>query len=136
MVNIKKILHPIDINAEDVSPVVKALEVAKIFNSEIHILYVNDIEAGYRHPTDREDAVALRVRKVAPEELLYNLKIIYSVSKGDLDKEIVKYCKDNNIDLLIVGHKHRSKLYSAIFDSADENIIDAMKLPVLVIPKK
>ena len=136
MFSIKKILYPIDLDAEDVSPVVMALEVAKIFNSEIHILYVNDIEAGYRHPTDREDAVALRVRKVAPEELLDNLKIIYSASKGDLDKEIVKYCKDNNIDLLIVGHKHRNKLYSKVFDSADENIIDAIKLPVLVIPKK
>jgi nucleotide-binding universal stress UspA family protein len=136
MFNIKKILYPIDLDSEDISPVVTALEIAKIFNCEIHILYVNDIEAGYHHPTDREDEVNLKVRDVAPNELLDHLKIIYSVSKGDLAKEIVKYCKDNNIDLLIVGHKHRNKLYSILFDSADENIIDTIKLPVLVIPKK
>jgi len=40
-----------------------------------------------------EDAVALRVKEVVPAQLLENQKIIYSVSKGDLDKEIVKYCK-------------------------------------------
>jgi nucleotide-binding universal stress UspA family protein len=136
MLNIRKTLFPIDLDAEDISSVVTALELAKTLNSEIHILYVNDIEAGYRHPTDREDMVALRVKEVAPDELLAGQKIIYAVSKGDLDKEIVKYCKDNNIDLIIVGHKHRHKIYSALFDSPDLSIIDAVKLPVLVIPEK
>ena len=134
MFNIKNILFPIDLDSEDISPVVTALEIAKTFKSPIHILYVNDIQAGYRHPTDREDAVALRVRELVPVELLDKLKIIYAVSKGDLDEEIVKYCRDNSIDLIIVGHKHRHKIYTTLFDSADVNIIDAVKLPVLVIP--
>jgi nucleotide-binding universal stress UspA family protein len=93
------------------------------------------MQAGYRHPTDHEDAVALRVKEVVPAELLENQKIIYAASKGSLDKEIVKYCGKNNIDLIITGHKHRNKLYSNLFDSPDENIIDAIKLPVLVIPE-
>ena len=45
-------------------------------------------------------------------KLLENQKIIYAVSKGTLDKEIVRYCEKNNIDLIITGHKHRNKLYS------------------------
>jgi nucleotide-binding universal stress UspA family protein len=135
MFNIKNILFPIDLDSKDVSPVVPALEIAATFQSPIHILYVNDIQAGYRHPTDREDAVALKVREVAPAALLDKLKIIYAVSKGDLAEEIVKYCRDNRIDLIIVGHKHRHKIYSELFDSADVNIIDAVKLPVLVIPQ-
>jgi nucleotide-binding universal stress UspA family protein len=134
MFNIKNILFPIDLDSEDISPVVAALEIAETFKSPIHILYVNDIQAGYRHPTDREDAVALRVRELVPVELLDNSKIIYAVSKGDLCEEIVKYCRDNSIDLIIVGHKHRHKIYTTLFDSADVNIIDAVKLPVLVIP--
>jgi nucleotide-binding universal stress UspA family protein len=98
-------------------------------------LYVNDIQAGYRHATDREDAVALRVREVAPLELLENSKITYAISKGSLDKEILKYCENNSIDLIITGHKHRNKLYSLFFDSPDENIIDAINLPVFIIPE-
>lgn len=136
MFDIKKILFPIDLDAEEVSPIIAALEVAKVLNSEIHIFYVNDIQAGYRHPTDREDAIALRVREVVEEELLSSLKIIYSISKGDLAEEIVKYCNDNNIDLIIVGHKYRHKIYDKVFDSPDEKIIEAVKLPVLVIPQE
>ena len=135
MLNFKNILYPIDLDSKNVSSVVKALEFAQILNCPIHILYVNDMQAGYRHPTDHEDAVALKVKGVAPAELLENQKIIYAVSKGALDKEIVRYCEKNNIDLIITGHKHRNKLYSLFFDSPDENIIDAINLPVLIIPE-
>ena len=135
MLNFKNILYPFDLDSKNVSSVVKALEFAQMLNCPIHILYVNDMQAGYRHPTDHEDAVALKVKGVAPAELLENQKIIYAVSKGVLDKEIVNYCKKNNIDLIITGHKHRNKLYSLFFDSPDENIIDAINLPVLIIPE-
>jgi nucleotide-binding universal stress UspA family protein len=135
MLNFKNILYPIDLDSKNVSSVVKALEFAQTLKSSIHILYVNDMQAGYRHPTDHEDAVALRVKEIVPAELLENQKIIYASSKGALDKEIVKYCEENNIDLIITGHKHRNKLYSLFFDSPDENIIDAINLPVLIIPE-
>jgi nucleotide-binding universal stress UspA family protein len=135
MLNFKNILYPIDLDRDNVSSLMKALEFAQTFKSKIHILYVNDMQAGYRHPADREDAVALRVREIAPPELLENQKIIYAVSKGFLDKEIVKYCKKNNIDMIITGHKQRNKIYSLLFDSPDKNIIDAINLPVLVIPE-
>lgn len=136
MFNIKNILFPIDLDAKDISPVIPALEIAKIFHRPIHIFYVNDIEAGFRHPTDREDAVALRVKGVASTELLDKQKIVYATAKGNLAEEIVKYCAANEIGLIIVGHKHRHKIYSALFDSPDINIIDAVRLPVLVIPEK
>jgi nucleotide-binding universal stress UspA family protein len=135
MLNFKNILYPIDLDSKNISSVVKALEFAQMLNCPIHILYVNDMQAGYRHPTDHEDAVALKVKGVAPAELLENQKIIYAVSKGALDKEIVRYCEKNNIDLIITGHKHRNKLYSLFFDSPDENIIDTINLPVLIIPE-
>jgi nucleotide-binding universal stress UspA family protein len=103
---------------------------------EYYTRSTNDPAAGYRFPTDREDAVSLRVQEVVPNEVLTSQKIVYAVSKGTLEKEIEKYCKDNGIDMIITGHKHRNKLYSSLFDSPDVNIIDAMKIPILVIPKK
>jgi len=108
----------------------KALEFAQFLSCRLHIIYVNDIEAGYRHPTDYEDAVALKVKEVVPDSILGNLNIIYAVSKGDTVEEIVKYAQNNNIDLIIIGHKHRGKLFSSIFDSTDVNVIDTILLPV------
>lgn len=135
MLNFKNILYPIDLDSKNISSVVKALEFAQLFKSKIHILYVNDIEAGYRHPTDHEDVVSLRVKEVVPAELLENQKIIYAVSKGALAEEIKKYCDNNNIDLIITGHKHRNKLYFMFLDSPDENIMETVNLPVLIIPE-
>lgn len=136
MFNFKNILYAIDLDSKNISSLGKALEFAQFLNCSIHILYVNDVEAGYRHPTDREDAVALRVKEVIPESVLGNVDITYAISKGKTAEEIVRYSQNNNIDLIIVGHKHRSKLYSSLFDSTDVNIIDTASLPVLIIPEK
>jgi nucleotide-binding universal stress UspA family protein len=136
MLKIKKILFAIDLDSKDISPAEGALKVAQMFDSEIHFLYINDIHAGFRHPTDREDAVALRLKEEISDELLSASRIVYAVAKGDLADEIVKYCKDNEIDLVIVGHKNRPRIYGKVFDSPDIKIVEAVNLPVLVIPNK
>jgi nucleotide-binding universal stress UspA family protein len=135
MRDFKNILYAMDLDAEHFSSVVRALEFARLFGSRIHILYVNDPQAGYRHPADHEDAVALKVKKAAPESLLESLEIIYAVSKGDTAREIVQYARENQIDLIVVGHKHRGKLYASMFDSTDVHIIDEAMLPILIFPE-
>lgn len=47
----------------------------------MHIEYVNDQGAGYRYPTDKEDAVALKVQEIAPRELLNSVNITYAFLK-------------------------------------------------------
>ncbi len=131
----RNILYAMDLDAETFSSVVQALEFAQLFGSRIHILYVNDPQAGYRHPADHEDAVALKVKEAAPESPLENLEVVYAVSKGDIAKEIVQYARENRIDLIIVGHKQRSKLYASMFDSTDVHVIDEAQLPILVFPE-
>lgn len=135
MLIFKNILYPIDLDSKNISSLAKALEFARLFHCTINILYVNDIEAGYRHPTDREDAVALRVKELVDASLLDDVKIIYAVAKGDTADEIVKYAQDNNIDLIIIGHKHRGRLYAGLFDSTDVHILDKILLPVLIFPE-
>ena len=135
MNDFQNMLYAIDLDAENISSVGYALEFAKMFESRLHIVYINDPQAGYRHPMDREDTVALKVREAVPESLLENMDIIYASFKGNVAEQIVRYAKEQTIDLIMVGHKHHGKLYSAMFDSTDVNIIDAVMLPVLVIPE-
>ena len=135
MRDFKNILYAMDLDGEHFSSMVHALEFARRFTSRIHILYVNDPQAGYRHPADHEDAVALKVKEAAPEFLLENLDVVYAVSKGDTAGEIVQYARENLIDLIIVGHKQRSKLYASMFDSTDVHVIDEAQLPILVFPE-
>jgi nucleotide-binding universal stress UspA family protein len=136
MPEFKNILYPIDLDSKSFSSLEKALEFTQLFSARLHILYVNDSQAGYRHPADHEDAVALKVEESVPATLLENTDVVYAVAKGEPAKEILKYAQENKIDFIIVGHKHRGKLYASLFDSTDINIIDAVSLPVLVIPEK
>jgi len=136
MINLKNILYPIDLDSDNTSSLEKALEFARLLNCSLHIFYVNDILAGYRHPADHEDAVALRVKETVDTSLLDNINIVYAVSKGETTEEIVNYAQNNHIDLIIIGHKHRGRLYASLFDSTDIDTIDKVFLPVLVIPEK
>ncbi|MCU0848009.1 MAG: universal stress protein [Spirochaetes bacterium] len=135
MFDIKNILYPINLDSKDYSLVKDAVEIAKSMKSSIHILYVNDPGAGFNHPTDREDAIALMVREAVPADLLDSVNVRYAVSKGDLAKEVWEYCKKNGIDLIVTGHKHRNRLYTVLFDSPDQSIIDEVRIPALILPK-
>ncbi|MBP7342380.1 MAG: universal stress protein [Smithellaceae bacterium] len=136
MKEFRNLLYAINLDDERPSSMIFALECARLFKSRLHVVYVNDPQAGYRHPTDREDAIALKVRQAVPAALLEDVEIVYAAARGNAAEEIVKYAEAQDIDLLIVGHKHRSKLYSSMFDSTDVNIIDTALRPVLVIPEK
>lgn len=134
--NYKNILFPINLDSKHLKHLNEALSIAQTLKAQLHFLYVNDPMAGYRHPTDREDAVAMKVQEIAKPDVLASIKVVYSISKGNLGDEVKKYCTDKKIDLIIVGHKHRGKIYSNLFDSPDESIIDTINIPVLIIPKQ
>mgnify|MGYP001053770103 CR=1 FL=1 len=136
MIKTDVILHPVNLDSRSAAALVTSIEVAKLFGSRIHFLYVNDEQAGYRHAVDHEDAVALKVKEAAPAGLLDHLDVTYAVSRGALDREVAAYCATHGVTMIVVGHRHRSKIYSSLFDSPDENIIDAIKLPVLVVPEE
>ncbi len=135
MLQFTNILYPLDLDSKNFKNVSSALEFAATYKAVVHFLFVNDESAGYRHPADFQDSVALKIRQEIPSELLDKSSIIYAVSKGDLDEEVTEYCKKNTIDLIITSHKHHSKIYASMFDTPDENIIDSVNIPVLVLPK-
>jgi len=136
MLKFTNILYPLDLDSKNFKNASIAIEFAKNYNAVLHFLFVNDATAGYRHPTDFQDAVALKIKQEVQAELLEDTKIVYAISKGDLDDEVKEYCMTNSIDLIIASHKHHGKIYAAIFDTLDENILDSVNIPVLLLPKK
>lgn len=136
MLNFKNILYAIDLDSEKVSSVKEVFGLAELFKSRLHVVYVNNILAGYRTPADHEDAIALRVKAEVPASLIEDIDVVYVALKGEVADEIVKYAVENQINLIVVGHTHRSKLYASMFDSSDVKIIDTALIPVLVIPDK
>jgi nucleotide-binding universal stress UspA family protein len=135
MLNPNNILFPINLDAKNLSYLKEVVDIAKGFKAKIHFLYVNDPQAGYRHPTDHEDAVAIKVQEYVPADQLDAASVVYAIGKGDLAAEVKEYCDKNKIDMIITTHKNRGKLFNALFDSPDQDILDAVKLPFLIIPR-
>lgn len=135
MIKFSNILYPLNLDSKNIDNAATVLEFAQTFKSVVHFLFVNDEAAGYRHPADFQDAVALKIKETVPAELLVNSKIIYAVSKGDIGDEVKEYSQANAIDLIITSHTHHSSIYSSIFDTPDEDIIDTVNIPVLILPK-
>jgi len=135
MQDYNNILYALDLDDEHVISIIYALEFAEKFQSRVHVVYVNDSQAGYRHPTEHEDVVALKVKESVPETLLEKADIVYAALKGDAADEIIHYTRQHTIDLVIVGHRHRNKFFSALSDSTDVDIIDEARIPVLVVPE-
>lgn len=131
----KTILIPVEIDIDDFNWLPTAFQFSRRLAASVHILFVNDAQAGYRHPTLEADDLEARIREHVDAKELEGLSIQFATSKGDVSTRVKEFCDEHQVDMLITGHKHHSSLYGLLFDTKDEGIIDAVELPVLVIPK-
>ena len=134
MLDVKKILYPIDLDAIEGSLVKDVLSIALQFDAELHFLFVNDEKASYRQAYNHEDDVALAVKESIPFELLQKVKASFAVSGGDLGEQVANYCSDKKMDLIIAGKSHHSNLYMTFFGTQEEELVNLAPVPVLILP--
>ncbi len=130
------ILYPINLDAPNKKMINEAISHAMRYDAELHILFVNNPQAGYRSPLEHEDDVKAAVMGNVDGLDVDQLSITYAIAIGEIGPAVQDYVKKNAVDLLITGHTHHTALYSLFFDTADEKIIDSVEIPILVLPKE
>jgi nucleotide-binding universal stress UspA family protein len=135
MFNPDTILIPVEIDVDDFYWLSTALQFSRRVTADVYILFVNDAQAGYRHPAIDAEELEEKVRAHIDPKEFNGLSVSFVIAKGDVSKCVKKFCIENKIDMIATGHKHHSRIYGSLFDSQDEGIIDAVEIPVLVIPK-
>jgi len=135
MIPPKHILYPVNIESKNMVILNRVFIMAKNVGGTISLLFVDNPQAGYRSAAVSEEDFEKIVKEKTKPELLEGVDIKFHVRKGELGDEVKQFCTDHPIDLIITGHKHHNKLYSALFDTPEESIIDLVNIPVLVIPK-
>ncbi len=135
MFNPDTILIPVEIDVDEFHWLSTALQFARRVTADVYILFVNDVQAGYRHPTISAEELEARVRAHLDPKQFKGLSISFIIAKGDVSSCVKEFCVENQIDMIATGHKHHSRIYGSLFDTTDEGIIDAVEIPVLVIPK-
>ena len=144
----KKILVAINIEKNAGQLLAKAEELAKAFGSKIWILHVSEadpddylgLEAGPQYAQDervknRKKEGAL-VQRLAEELRQRNIDAEGVLLEGSTAKMIKIEVQEIQADLVIAGHHKRNFFYQMFVGSVEQDIIDDLNVPVLLVPVK
>ncbi len=139
-----KILCPVDFSEVSVNALKYAAEFAKLTHSEVHALFVQQINIV--NMEGENDIFPMNVNELlkASEEKLNNLIIEHKLEDivtitesrlGFITDEIAETADDEEYSLIIMGSTGASGLKEILFGSTTLSVIEKSKTPVLVIPK-
>ena len=137
-----KILFPVDLSKQSAKITPYVREMIEKFDAEVHVIYVVHVTQYYSHiemaasnVITFESELKVNAEK-SMEHFLSEHFSDYSVHSKTLSgkpgDEIVEYAKNNNIDLIIMGHDSTG-LERAIFGSVAGYTVKYSPVPVLVI---
>jgi len=144
MIDIKKILFPLDLTANSSKILPYVLSISEKYNSIIYLLHVvQDLNKWGKlyvpHTSmDKFQNEAVEASKKAMDEVCENQlhscpNFQKKVVSGDTIDEILNVIESEDIDLLIMGTHGRKGLDHTIFGSVAEKVVKKSPIPVLVI---
>jgi len=144
MIEIKKILFPLDLTANSSKILPYVLSISEKYNSTICLLHVvQDLNKWGKlyvpHSSmDKFQNEAIEAAKKAMDEICENQlqscpNFQKKVVSGDTIEEILNVIESEDIDLLIMGTHGRKGLDHTIFGSVAEKVVKKSPVPVLVI---
>ncbi|RKX59050.1 MAG: universal stress protein [Thermodesulfobacteriota bacterium] len=143
MVEVKKILFPVDFyeSAVKILPVVKLM--AEKMGAKIELIHVvkgsSDFvgyEMGAAWYSNFEDELIKGGEKAMDkfvEEKLAGLVVDTTVAVGDAAEEIIKYADKTGADMIIIGTHGRKGLEKILFGSVALGVVKGAHCPVLTV---
>lgn len=146
-VPLQRILLPLDFSEYASEAAHYACSLADAFHAELHLLHVLEIRASATPVFGGGlslTAVTKESRAAAEQTLKSNLdpdwappvEVKYATADGSPFVEIVKYAKENNIDMIVMSTHGRSGVAHMLLGSVAENVIRSAPCPVLAVQSK
>lgn len=139
----KKVLVPVDGSHAAKASFVKAVELAKLTNAELILLFVTPPQSFYlaqnSHPLTismtHEQLVTfgLSVIDQTMGDLQVEVPVTKVVEAGNPSLHILKYIDQYAIDLVVMGTHGHGPFTGAILGSVSQKILTAAKCPVMVV---
>lgn len=142
---ISRILVPVDFGEHSRKVLDYAAALADKFKAEIHLLHVIEDLAAlasgpdgfFKLPSDTEKEIVQHATKRLEEytlpEGMETPKKTVTVTDGVPFVEIIRYARENNIDLIVLGTHGRSGLVHMLMGSVAEKVIRKSPCPTLAI---
>ncbi len=141
---IKKILFPTDFSEGAKNALPYAIDMAKTFGAKLylmHVIYDIATASGLHVPHTSVDQMYSEIKTSAQKELeRFGLKeregltdVEYSIKRGVPYEEILKFAKENNINLIVIGTHGRKGIDRVLFGSTAERVVRNSSCPVLTV---
>ena len=141
----KKILIPTDNSKVSIEAAKQGLEIAKLMNSKVYVIYVVDIMPFVGLPTEgfwesmkeileEEGKEAFnKIESIAKE---FDINIVSEILEGNPAKEIVEYANKKNINLIVMGTSGKSGIDKLLLGSVAEKVSKRAQCPILLVKMK
>lgn len=149
MIQINRILIPVDFSENSQKAVNYGLSIAKTYGARVYMMHVISqriVDAihelsikGYKGDfveimrdvrKDREKEMRALVASSDED----GVPIEFILKEGKPGPEIVDVAKELNVDLIVIGHQGRSALGSILLGSVAQYVVNHTPCPILVIP--
>lgn len=141
---IKKILFPTDFTEGAKNALPYAVDMAKTYGAKLylmHVIYDIATASGLHVPHTSVDQMYSDLQATAKKELeRFGLRdreglkdIEYIINRGVPYEEILKFAKDNDINLIIIGTHGRKGIDRMLFGSTAERVVRNSLCPVLTV---
>lgn len=146
MIQLNRILLPTDFSNYSAEATKYACALAEKFDAELHLLHVlethlsatPEFAAGLALPTPVKES------RAACEQLLVKVldpawaelrkgRIVRSIEDGNPFVEIVRYAKEHEIDLIVIGTHGRGALAQVLMGSVADRVVRKAPCPVLTV---
>ncbi len=145
MIKLDRILVPTDFSEFSAPAVKYACAFAEKFGSEIHLLHVvQDLvalvpEPGLAFPPpgdymrEMQSAAEQALERQPGDMLPEGVAVVRAVRQGPAFVEIIRYARESETDLLIMGTHGRSGLTHVLLGSVTEKVVRKSPCPVLTV---
>lgn len=143
MLNLKHILHPTDFSDNSEPALKYACSLATQFSAELHLInVVHDVGiisppiSGFIPPDYYQQQIQYANEELAtlPDKVLsHSGSVTRNVCEGAPFLEIIRYAKENAIDMIVMGTHGYSGMKHLILGSVAENVVRKAPCPVLTV---
>lgn len=145
MIDLKRILVPTDFSEYSENALKYGCALSEKFGSALHLMHVlQDLvamvpEPGLAFPApgdymqDLQASAEKALHQLPKEGWAVGGEVVRAVRQGPPFVEIVRYAKENDIDLIVIGTHGRSGLAHILLGSVAEKIVRKSPCPVLTV---
>ncbi len=144
MIDIRRILVPIDFSEFSDLALFYGREFADKYDAELHLLHVLEVHLsgtpqfvmGIAIPERIEESIDLVQKKLdetTADDAQAGRNIVTATGHGSPFVEILRYANEQNVDVIVIGTHGRTGLKHVLLGSVAENVVRHAPCPVLTV---